>query len=325
MTDNKSTIVTFERVQEVASQMLHKGLKLTVRGVANVTGGRNENVAKYLNEFNTKRDLEVSKLADELGSSEIGKLLASEIENVVGRRNASLLEIKERQADEIQELLSLLSESELSCKERIDDAEAESARVVAEANSKTEKALTRVSEAESKKVEIEDKFADLERETLLAIRSSEDKSRHLVEAAKSEAKSLVGAAEKQTQKAEDEAISLREQVKLLSIDQARREIEKDQFEQMKVKLEEIQTELAESKTEGIRNESLQMSADKDITRLTNELTETKQMANKLPQSQAELIEAQKRVTQLSHDLSQSEKMKESFSRALAVSEKNQAT
>ncbi len=68
--------VTFDQVEKVASEMMAKGIKPTVRGLMQVIGGKTETVTKYLRDFNDKRDAEVSRMADELGSSEIAKLLA---------------------------------------------------------------------------------------------------------------------------------------------------------------------------------------------------------------------------------------------------------
>ena len=70
----------------------------------------------------------------------------------------------------------------------------------------------------------------------------------MIESAKSEANALVQAANKQIDKAESETTTLRQQVKELSVDQAKHEIEQAQFEQAKNTVNKLQVEIAETKT-----------------------------------------------------------------------------
>lgn len=333
MSQSKTQSVSFEHVQQVASEMLTQGVKPTVRGVRGVTGGRTETVTEHLFNFNKKRDVEVSKLADEIGSSEVGKLIAAEIQTVVDRRSAALTEIKVRQELQIEELIELLKENEAECRQRIEVAEDESAKAIIEANVKIEKAIERAVNAEeasslaeeqllTTKNETQNRIASIEQKSQLMVDSAKTEAKSLVEAAKAEAKSLVAAADKQTEKSDVETVSLREQVKLLSIDQAKREIEQEQFKQALQQLEILRLEVAENKTSIVRFESQNSSLNKDVNRLDIELSDTKEQAKQLPKAQAQLVEVQKQISQLQHDLSQSEREKESLSRALAVSDNN---
>ena len=95
------TGIIFEDIEKVASEMLTQGVKPTVRGVIAVTGGKTEIVSKYLRDFFEKRDLEVSKMSDEIGSSFVTKLIAGEIQLIVDRRAATLAEINARQKEQI--------------------------------------------------------------------------------------------------------------------------------------------------------------------------------------------------------------------------------
>ena len=335
MSEKQSQSVTFEQVQKVASEMISQGVKPTVRGVRGVTGGRNETVAEHLDNFNKKRDVEVSKLADEIGSSEIGKLIAGEIQTVVDRRTTALNEILSRQESQIEELIGILKDNEKDCSERITLAEAESTKAIAEANTKIDKHIEKANSADQAKSYAEEQLSQVQAETSNTIASIEQKSqlmveaaqaeaRSLIAAAKTEAQSLVAAANKQTDKAETETISLREQVKLLSIDQARHDLEQEQFKQAQRQLERLRVELADNKTSIVRFESQNGSLEKDTKRLDTELLEAKEQARQLPKAQAQLVETQKQISQLQHNLSQSEREKESLSRALAISDNNQA-
>ncbi|OES24458.1 hypothetical protein [Alteromonas macleodii] len=82
----KKKAVSFEDVENVANNMLTKGLTPSVNAIMDVTGGRRENVAGFLRDFWDKRDETTAKIADEIGSSEIGKLLAAEMHTIVLRR-----------------------------------------------------------------------------------------------------------------------------------------------------------------------------------------------------------------------------------------------
>lgn len=323
MTDKKSTSVTFEQVQKAASEMIIQGVKPTVRGVRSVTGGRNETVAEHLDSFNKKRDSEVSKLADVIGSSEIGKLIAGEIQTVVDRKTDSLNEIVIRQTTQIEELIGILKDNEIDCSERVDFAKQESDKAILEANTKIEKHIekARVSE-ESMKAANEDLSLN-QAETKSQIASTEQKAQLMIESAKTEAESLVNAANKQTAKAESETILLREQVKLLSINQAKHELEQEQFKQAGIQLDSIRKAYSDNKTENVRFETQNSSLTKDVDRLTNDLSEIKEQANQLPKAQAQLLEMQKQISQLQNSLSQADRERESLSRALAINENNQ--
>ena len=85
--------VSFERVSSVALDMITNGVKVTIRGVLNITGGKTETVSGYIKDFNDKRDAEILKMADELGSGAIASLLANEIQIIVDRKTKSLSDI----------------------------------------------------------------------------------------------------------------------------------------------------------------------------------------------------------------------------------------
>lgn len=321
MSEKKST--TFEDVQKVASQMLSQGIKPTVRDVRRLTGGRNETVAEHLNDFNKKRDAEVSKLADEIGSSEIGKLIASEIQSVLDRRTASLNEIISRQESQIEELIGILKENEKECSEQVSLAESESIKAIDDANAKVEKYQNKVNNAEQDKNIAEQQLSEIKIETKNTIASIEQKSQLLIEAAQAESKLLISASNKQMEKLDTEASLLRDQVKLLSIDQAKHSLEKEQLKLVQQQLEVLRDEVADAKTKAIVLESQNASLEKDATRLNTELGETKQQARELHIAQTEAVEAQKQISQLQNDLSQSNREKDSLSRSLAISESNQ--
>ena len=319
MTDTKNG-VTFEDVEKVASRMLAQGIKPSVRDVRKLTGGRNETVAEYLNNFNAKRDLDVSKLADEIGSSAIGKLIASEVQSIVERRTSSLSEIQVRQKDQIEELIDLLKENERECSDSVALAVAQRATAINEANSKIEKHIDKANNADQDNSLAQELLLQIKIDTDTTIASVELKTQAQIKASETQAQSLVAAANKQTDKAESETVSLREQVKLLSIDQARHELEKEQLAQAQRKLDDLLTELAEIKTSNVRFESQTASLEKDALRLNNDLIEFKEQATQLPKAQAQLVETQKQISVLQQELSQSERERESLSRALAVSE-----
>ena len=321
MSDNQKKI-TFEYIEKVASQMISQGIRPTVRGVIGVTGGKTETISGLLRDFFDKRDSEVSKMADELGSSAIAKLLAGEVQSVVDRKTADLNDIVFRQKEQITESIGLLEEKERDCNHRADMAEAKSSQAITEAREKINKANTKLEESEDARKAAVDNSKHHKAEAENAIQAAEQKIETLVVAAKSEADSLVKASNKQLEKMEAETTGLREQVKNLTVNEARREIEQEQFEATKTQLVKIQNQLAEQKTLVVQLQTENTGYKKDASRLEREVIEARETANKYANAQTQLIDCQKQITQLNSDLTVSNRERESLSRALSIKADN---
>nr|AKN36162.1 hypothetical protein [Vibrio genomosp. F6] len=133
---------------------------------------------------------------------------------------------------------------------------------------------------------------------------------------KSEADSLVNAANRRTDKAEQESAGLREQVTLLTVDQAKREIEKAQHEKTLEQHSTTLNELADKRTLIVQLQTQEESRQSEINRLTNELVDVKADSKLLAAAQGQLVELQRQISQLQSDLSLSERERESLSVAL---------
>ena len=312
----EQTGVTFDQVSKAATSMLSKGITPTVRNVIAVTGGRTETVSELLRDYNDKRNAEVLKMANELGSSAIAKLLASEIQCVVDRKTEQLqtmfIEIKEQR----DELIELISEQEQQTTHRVEMAEAKAFQVTHDANDKIVKAEERTEQAEKKADEYARIAEQVKQNAEDCIKAAETKSELLINNAKSEAESLVSAANKRADKAEQEAASLREQVTLLSVEQARRDIEQAQYQQIAIAHQNAVTELAEERTKNAKLQTQFENQESHILRLTNETKELRGDAKQFSLLQGQYIELQKQLTQSQHDLSQSERERESLKLAL---------
>jgi|GEM_PF-3476752 len=323
-----STGVNYEQVSSVVLDMLSSGVKPTVRGVIKITGGKTETVSGLLRDFHDKRDAEVSKMADELGSGSIAALLANEIQLVVDRKTNALTDIVERQKQQIAEIIELLDEKESDCKHRVELAEAQSKQTSDDAIEKIKIATERSGKSEASKVVAEQALIKVESDTQIQIektntnaetevKAAEQKAITLIDSAKSEANALVKAANKQVDKAESETITLRQQVKELSVDQAKHEIEQTQFVQAKNSINQLQIAVAESKTLVVQLQTEKIAFIKDAKRLESDLVETKGKADKLSQAQTHLVELQKQLSQAQTDLSQSNREIDTLSRALS--------
>jgi len=142
-------------------------------------------------------------------------------------------------------------------------------------------------------------------------------SKNLVEASREQAKALVEVANSSTQQAEQETKLLREQVKSLSVDEAKRDIEKAELQKTKQLFETLRLDYAEQKTDVVLHTSENKALSKDIVRLENENQEYKQLDKELMKSQTQLIESQKTITELSSKLSLTERERESLTAALS--------
>ncbi|MBD1559578.1 hypothetical protein HC752_21785 [Vibrio sp. S9_S30] len=308
--------VTYEQVAKAATGMLNQGTKPSVRGVMQVTGGKTETVSKHLRDFTEKRNSDVLKMADELGSSAIAKLLADEVQNVVERKTANLHELLANQKEQLDEAIELLEEKEKDCQHRVEMAEAKAVQSINEANGKATRAMERVELAEQAAKDALQEAETAKADSAKAISNTENKCELLVENAKNEAKSLVEASNRRADKAEQESEGLREQVKLLTVDQAKREIEQAQHEKTLEQHNTLIKELADERTVTVQLRTQQESQKADVERLNIDLAEAKADSKALSSAQGQLVELQKRVSQLQSELSLSERERESLSLVL---------
>jgi hypothetical protein len=298
--------ITFEQIEKVASDMIIQGVKPTVRGIMAVTGGKTEVVSKHLRDFFEKRDNEVSKMADELGGSNIAKLIASEMQIVADRHTTELQEINLRQKEQIDELIELLNE-------RVHDAEQAKADAAAQIEKASRDAAEKVDAATAKaeKTVIAAKQAESDSEKALL------KAEGMVQSAREKAEALVEAANKNASLAQQEAVSLREQVKALSIEAAKRELEQVELEEQKKATSQLRIDLAEQKTELVRMIAENKNFQKDIDRLESENSDNKKLAVELSKTQTLYVEAQRQLMDLQNKLSLSDRERDSLATALS--------
>jgi len=305
----KTKTISFEQIEKVASDMLTQGVKPTVRSVISVTGGKTEVVSKYLRDFFDKRDLDVSKMADEIGSSAVAKLIAGEIQLIVAKRTTQLSEINIRQKEQINELVELLeekvvasqkiqAEALLSIEVAIKDAQLK----IDKANAKAEAAIEakRIAQTEATEIKL---LSDNN------IKSEQEKAKALIEVANAKANN-----------AELESKHLREQVKELFIDEAKRDMQQTEFENMKEQLTQLQLAYAEQKTEVVKLSAEKSAIIKDTERLENDNREYKIVDKEYTKLQTQLLEYQKTITQLTNKINLSERERDSLSLALSTQE-----
>lgn len=308
--------IAYEQIESAALSMLSKGVTPSIRSVMAVTGGKTETVAKFLRDFNEKRSAEVIKMVDEIGSSDLAKLLATEMLLVIDRRTRQLqTEIAELKAQR-DETIELLSEQELACRNRAELAETKAAQAIAEANEKISQANDRTTKAERDLSDCLKKAEQIQVTATDTIKAANEKCELLVNNAKQEAASLVDAANNRADKAEKETAVLREQVKTLSVEQAKREIEQAQYLQTLEAHKETVTALADERTQNVRLQTKQESLLVENNRLLDELADARVSVKQLGTLQGQTIEMQKQCTQLQHDLTQSERERESLMLAL---------
>ncbi|WP_416359671.1 hypothetical protein, partial [Alteromonas mediterranea] len=152
------------------------------------------------------------------------------------------------------------------------------------------------------------------------VKTVQHEAQNAIKSAEQKADSLVSAANHRLEKAEAETASLREQIKSLSVDNAKFEMEREKFEQENKHNQELRASLGESNTLNIKLESQKESLAASIERLTNDLVEYKAQASELPKVQTLLIESERKLADVQNKVYQLEREKDSLSRALAVKE-----
>ena len=302
----KTKTISFEQIEKVASDMLTQGVKPTVRSVISVTGGKTEVVSKYLRDFFDKRDLDVSKMADEIGSSAVAKLIAGEIQLIVAKRTTQLSEINIRQKEQINELVELLEEKVAELQKikadallSIEIANRDAQQKIEKANAKADAAIEakRIAQTEATEIKL---LSDNN------IKSEQEKAKALIEVANAKANN-----------AELESKHLREQVKELFIDEAKRDMQQAEFENMKEQLTQLQLSYAEQKTEVVKLSAEKSAIIKDIERLESDNREYKIVDKEYTKLQTQLLEYQKTITQLTSKINLSERERDSLSLALS--------
>ena len=167
---------------------------------------------------------------------------------------------------------------------------------------------------------MERELIKVKEESKASVDAAEKKADMLIEAAQKEASSLVEAANDQMNKAQAEAQALGQQVKELSIDQAKHEMEKSAFEDGKEALNKLKIDLAEQKTLVVQLQTEKLAFVKDTERLESDLANAKDTEKKLTEAQTQLVETQKQLSQFERELTQAQREVETLSRALSASE-----
>ena len=272
--------------------------------------------SKHLRDFHEKRNSEVLKMADELGSTAIARLLADEVQSVVDRKTANLQQIISDQKSQLDEVIDLLSEKENDCQHRVEMAEAKATQANNDATEKVSKAMLRVENAESEIKNAQQAAELAQKNATETIANTENKCDLLITNAKSEAVALVDAANRRADKAELESASLREQVTLLSVEQAKREIEQAQHEKTLEQHNQVMGDLAQERTRVVQLQTQQDNQIVEVKRLSSELGEVKVDSRLLASAQGQLVELHKQISQLQSELSLSDRERESLSIAL---------
>lgn len=108
-------------------------------------------------------------------------------------------------------------------------------------------------------------------------------------------------------RADRECVGLREQVTLLTVDKAKREIEQAQHEKTLEQHNVVLGELAQERTLTVQLQATDENRRAEVMRLTNELADIKADSKQLALAQGQLVELQKQLSQLQSELSLSER------------------
>jgi chromosome segregation ATPase len=309
MIENEKSTVTYNLVESKADEMVGNGIAPTVKGLRGALGGRTENIARYLKEYHAKQKAKADKIADEIGSQQIGRLLAAEMQNIVTRKTQEHLKTIEGLETQNEEYVSLLEEKEDECSQRIQKHEDDMRKAISIAEDNAKKSADKVEAANNEKHNALEALEQISSESASKVKYEEER-----------AKALVEASERRLESAESELKGLRVEVNALRVDEAKRQIEKEQFEQTKLHMSKLQDELADHKTMAVKVSTENIGLDKDVNRLYGELKEVKAQLEKMNGAQALLVESQKKEAQLLRDLNQTEREVKSLSQALAISE-----
>jgi antitoxin component YwqK of YwqJK toxin-antitoxin module len=300
MTEQKG--ITYDQVASAAQNILDNGGTLTVRAVINVTGGKTETVSQFLRDFKDKLDADVSSMANELGSSKIAVLLASEIQSVLSRKTAELKAINERVKKDRDEVIDLLDEKEKDCLHRVEIAEARAINAEKQIKQAEQQVKDTLTENKAVNQDALEKVKKAQENADIAIKNAEQKS-----------ESLITVANERLEKSENETALLREQVKTLTVDNAKFELERERFEQANKNNEKLSKELALTKELNVKYETQIEANVTDIKRLNKDLTENKVNISALQENETLLLVSERKNSELNNKVSQLEKERDILS------------
>ncbi|MBE1299791.1 MAG: hypothetical protein GJ680_07780 [Alteromonadaceae bacterium] len=301
---------TYEDVAAYMDDCYSQGVDPSLRSVIRAVGGNSASTTKHYHEYNKTRQADIAKMTQELGSSKIAEILASEIKILVTQRTLKLQESIARYEKQLAELTGIMGEHEKECERKVNLAESDKQLEIAGMAEKLNKAIKTMEDAKDETKDALEELAQTKGDTQQAIDKAEQKAQVLVDAANQRA-----------DKAEEEANSLREQVKQLTVDEAKREIEKALFNDTQNQLDGMRITLADKNTEVVKLTSEKEMHERDAVRLSKELETALKKADQFSKSQAELIEAQKQLNQVKHDLVQAERERDSLTVAIRSQDK----
>lgn len=252
----KESSVSFDDISRVASEMLLNGIMPTVRTVINQTGGKTSSVSQFLKDFFAKREMEINSVANEIGSTNMGKILAAEVQSLVHKKTEELQQSKTSTETLLEESIGLLKDNERELELFKAKTDKELEEIKEDAINKISLANLKVAKAEKLQASHEKTMSELQESLKSSIKVAEQKASALIESA-----------DKRTLQAEQETATLRLQVKDLSIDEATRKIERTQYEKMEKALNAIILEKSDQNSVIVRLETEKEYLMKDISRL----------------------------------------------------------
>ncbi|WP_052501569.1 DNA-binding protein [Thiomicrospira microaerophila] len=242
------TILSYNQVEKTASEMLANGIRPTVRGVMSVIGGKTETVSKYLRDFFEKRDQEVASMANQIGSTEIAKLIASEIHTLVEKRTHEIAGVAQRQKQQINELVELLEAKQEEINQITSQSQSLIEQTQSEAQAKIDTLMNQLNQA----------------------KQAEHDAAHKIQAAQDKATTLIEAADARAHKYETEALTYRDEIQKLNIEKARYQVEQKECMSVRTKYEKLVELQNQTHSELIEARAEQRALNKDLARLEKE-------------------------------------------------------
>lgn len=319
--------LNFETVEKAANNFYRMGVEPTVREVRNITSGKTETVSKHLLKVKEKRKSKILDMSETIGSSKIASLLADEIQKLIEQRTGALQQISESQELDLKELSSLIEEhaqeysqtiEKLKCEhnQALEKVEISSTQEISNITKQLEEQSKKSEQAEMDKNDALKKMELLVEDTKKRVDSTQHDRDLVISLTEKEASALVDAAEERTNNIEQEAISLRDQVKQLSIDNAKFEVAQEQHKKTQTKLESTIELLTQERASVIKLKTQQDNHVAEVQRLSSELTEAKSATKDLAIAQGQLVELQAQISQLQTCLASVEREKETLAIAL---------
>lgn len=299
-----------ELVFKTCETLMANGIKVTVGSVSTRTGGNRNSVTTWISEWKSEYNARQLQLAEELGSSEVGKMLSSAIQQMVNLKTERFEEVHTRQKEEIADI-----------NEQIEGIRLDAQRDIDASQTQLNNTLVQIDNQQAKhKLELEQKQAKIDELNVeIKLLTDEGEKQSGIHSG------IVENLQRQIDKLNDDLKQAREENGTLKLEEAKWALASEEVTRTKEKMIDLQNDLAGEKVQTATTqaqlsakESIMSERDIEINRLREDLKTQQKRITDLERTQTKYTEQVKEVEELKGELRIANKERELLTQQIAI-------